>query len=234
MIPLLLLGHFIADFPAQTDWIFARKLQGWPGLLMHGGIVLVAQGGAVASGAILSDSSIQVQQIVTLALVTFGMSAIHTVQDYAKIRYGDSLFKQPLIPYVLDQLLHALLIVIAAPRLAEVIGDPSDSVSTVALIATGAVLVTWTYYITWRVIVGLADPYPVMWRWPGKLERLLAYAAGLLGMWWLAPLAIILRLAVAGLRGLPLRGEKYFWPDAILGIVTSSALGYAVLLIIRL
>ena len=219
MIPQLLLAHFIADYPGQTNWIFAKKVQGWPGLLLHGGVVLVAQ-----AAAVFPDT-------LQLGLITLGMTVIHVLQDFAKIKYADRFFKRyPLVPYFLDQALHVVLAIIAAPIMIAMVGKRPDSLLLTANIATGLVLVTWTYYITFRVAVGLAEPYPVEWRWPGKLERAVAFFAALLSFWYLAPLAIIIRLATAWARGIPLTG-RYFWVDGVAGVLVAAAAGYIVLLV---
>jgi hypothetical protein len=212
-----LLGHFIADYPAQTDWLFERKLAGWPGLLMHGGAVLVAQASATFP------------HLLRLAPLLLGMASIHVIQDFVKIRYGHYLSKKyPVIPYVVDQLLHVALIITISPRMIRIVGEQSPAVRWAGVIGAALIVLTWTYYITWRVVVGQEDPYPPAWRWTGKLERALALFAGLLNVIWLAPLAAIPRLLVARSRGVSLTGERNLLLDAVLGIVLSAITGYLI------
>lgn len=223
MIPQLLLGHFIADYPAQTDWIFRSKLAGWPGLLMHGGVVLVAQASAVFPNTL------------ALAPLLLGMVVVHVVQDRIKIVFGDKLFKgMPVVPYLLDQALHIVLIMFISPRMVRVVGQQPANVKWTATLMTALVVLTWTYYISWRVVVGNDHPYPVEWRWTGKLERTLALVAGLLNLVWLAPLAVIPRLIVAWMRGVSITQERYLIPDALLGIVLSAAAGFVIIHYVRI
>ena len=35
LFAILLLGHLIADFPLQMDWIFQLKHRHWAGILLH-------------------------------------------------------------------------------------------------------------------------------------------------------------------------------------------------------
>jgi len=216
------MAHFIADYPAQTDWIFRRKLAGWPGLLMHGGVVLVAQGSAVFP------------ENIRLAPIVLAMALIHTLQDRVKIKYGDNWIKgHPIIPYVLDQLLHvALIIGVSFWTRTFNLRNVSPFTQWLALLVTGLVLVTWTYYITWRVALILGDDsYVRSWRWTGKLERTLAFAAGLLNVIYLAPLAFIVRLLVARSRHVSVRDEQYLLFDTILGIIIAAVFGFGIRLL---
>lgn len=216
MLPQLLLGHFIADYPAQTDWIFRRKLEGWPGHLMHGGVVLVAQASAVFP------------HTLRLAPALLGLALIHTIQDYVKVRYASRWFGA-LVAYFLDQALHVALLWLASVWMVGVVGESSPAVQWTATLATAFVVVNWVYHITWRVALGEEESYYRDWRWPGVLERLLALCAGLLNVPWAAPLAVTPRLLVARSRGVSLRGYRFFWLDAILGLVLSAALGFVLI-----
>lgn len=210
----MLLGHFVADYPGQTDRVYARKVAGWPGLLLHGGIVLVVTAGAVFPNTL------------RLAPYLLGMAAVHTLQDFAKLQSEKWLKVPPLIPYFLDQILHVVLIVALSPVMLRVVGTPAPAVRWTAAVGTALVALTWAYYITWRVALGFDDAYPTEWRWTGKLERTLALGAGLVHLVWLAPLAIIPRLLVARSRGVSITGERYLLLDAVLGIVLSAATGF--------
>lgn len=189
---------------------------------MHGGVVLVAQASAVFP------------HTLRLAPLLFGLALVHALQDYVKVRYASRWFgEQPLVAYFVDQVLHVALLWLASVRMVGVVGESSPAVQWAATLATAFVVVNWVYHITWRVALGEEESYYHDWRWPGALERLLALCAGLLNVLWLAPLTVAPMLLVARSRGVSVSGHRYFWLDAILGVVLSAALGFAIIHVVR-
>ncbi|PDW03323.1 DUF3307 domain-containing protein [Candidatus Viridilinea mediisalina] len=95
MFYLFLLAHMIADFALQPLWLVRRKRY-WYGLVIHIGLVLVCM---LALG-LLEPAA----RALWPAMLAIG--AIHFLADWWKVNYGDGLFKQPLVPYLLDQVIH--------------------------------------------------------------------------------------------------------------------------------
>jgi hypothetical protein len=95
MIYLFLLAHLAADFVFQPYWLVVRK-QRSDGLLIHGGIVL-----ACMLMLPLADRA-------TLALwpAMLGITAVHIVADWWKVRCGDRVPGPPIVPFMLDQAIH--------------------------------------------------------------------------------------------------------------------------------
>lgn len=101
MFYLFLLAHIIADFALQPLWLVRRKRY-WYGLVIHVGLVLICM---LALGLVVPAA-----QAIWPAMLAIG--AIHFLADWWKVNYGDRLFKQPLVPYLLDQVIHIATLVV--------------------------------------------------------------------------------------------------------------------------
>lgn len=101
----LLLGHFIADFPLQTDHIFRLKMRCSLGVLLHVAIHV----GIMA--VLLQNPLAQWRELLVL-----GVS--HFLIDWLKVHWKT---RQEAVSFLLDQVAHALvlaLMVLANPALA--------------------------------------------------------------------------------------------------------------------
>ena len=95
MFYLFLLAHLVADFVLQPYWLVVRK-QRWDGLLIHGGIVL-----ACMLLLPLADPA-----ALALWPAMLAITGVHIAADRWKVRYGNRIPGPPIIPFLLDQVIH--------------------------------------------------------------------------------------------------------------------------------
>jgi len=102
MFYLFLLAHLVADFILQPYWLVVRKRR-WDGLLIHSGTVLACM------------LALPLVDRAALALwpAMLGIAALHCVADWWKVRYGDRVPGPPIVPFLLDQLIHVATLVLA-------------------------------------------------------------------------------------------------------------------------
>jgi len=100
---LFLLAHFIGDFILQTTWIVQWKHRSWHGLIFHTSLVSLSF--IVVLFPYLSDWRVGVAVAINFVL--------HSLQDQWKIRTAYR-WREPLTPYLIDQLLHISLALILA------------------------------------------------------------------------------------------------------------------------
>ncbi|MBV7332755.1 DUF3307 domain-containing protein [Chloroflexi bacterium TSY] len=96
----LLLGHLLADFPLQTNWIFKMKSKNWLGVALHAAI-------HVLTTALLLKSSSELWPLL------FALGALHFLCDWAKLHYTS---QNQLIPFLVDQIAHLFVLVLLAVR----------------------------------------------------------------------------------------------------------------------
>ncbi len=94
----LLLAHFLADFPLQTNKIFRLKVAGNFGLLLHVAIHLIM------AALLLRQPFQHIELLLTLGVIHFAI-------DWVKVRFSSN----PQWPgFVLDQLAHLSSIILLA------------------------------------------------------------------------------------------------------------------------
>lgn len=92
----LLLAHFLADFPFQTNKIFAMKVSGIKGVLVHVGIVILVT---------LIIIFPYLKYIETwLALLALGLS--HILIDHGKVLLNKQIRHDSIYFFLLDQIFH--------------------------------------------------------------------------------------------------------------------------------
>ncbi|NJN17505.1 MAG: DUF3307 domain-containing protein [Oscillochloris sp.] len=101
MFYLFLLAHLVADFALQPLWLVRRK-QHWDGLLIHVGMVLLCM-------LALIPLEPQVSELWPAMLI---ITAIHLAADRWKVRSADRWLRPPLLPFLLDQLIHLATLVL--------------------------------------------------------------------------------------------------------------------------
>ncbi|WP_129633247.1 DUF3307 domain-containing protein [Candidatus Oscillochloris fontis] len=101
MLYLFFLAHLVADFMLQPLWLIQRKRY-WYGLVIHVGLVLVCM------LAIIPFEP----RAAALWPVMMGISVVHFGADHWKIQYGDRMVRSPLLAFLLDQVIHAVTIII--------------------------------------------------------------------------------------------------------------------------
>lgn len=99
MVYLFFLAHLVADFALQPLWLVRRKRR-WDGLGIHVGLVLFCM------------LALLLVEPMTRALwpAMILISGVHLFADWWKVNQADKLFRPPLVPFVLDQVIHAATI----------------------------------------------------------------------------------------------------------------------------
>jgi len=207
-------SHMLADYALQTNWIVARKNQSINGLLLHGFIVF------------LMSILVLPRYINVLFIPLLIMGAIHTVQDWAKVYSGPRLKIHPFYPYMADQLLHYLAIVIFQLIVGSWL-NPAPSPLEYTLMAVGAIVMAATrfYDVTWWA--NWLDMIPYMNRWQtwGYAERLAMVALSSVGLFFIAPFCALPRFAYARYIGIPITRQERGLLEMGIGILFSIALG---------
>ncbi len=107
---LLLLAHFIADFPLQSDKIFALKSKYKWGLLPHIFISLI-------TNMIVAFPYLEFASFRKAILFLFG---VHFVLDWLKLEFTRKLLSDSVFVFLIDQMLHVFFIWLACYHLFEV------------------------------------------------------------------------------------------------------------------
>lgn len=108
----LLLGHLIADFPLQTNWIYRFKTQSWLGVLLHTCIHLL----------VTATLIYPFQRALPLLGI---LGILHFMTDYTKVRVQG---KRQSPGFLADQIAHLVVIFALAhqwhTRLGSVLSTP--------------------------------------------------------------------------------------------------------------
>ena len=158
MLSLFLLAHVVADFVLQPYWLVLRKRR-CDGLLIHGGIVL-----ACMLVLPLADRT-------TLALwpTMLGITAVHIVVDWSKVRFGDRVPGPPIGPFLLDQVIHVTTLGVALS-----LALPAERVWSLASSPVAPLAIAVAAY----VVAACATPIAVMiWLDPRSEHAALAGGA---------------------------------------------------------
>jgi hypothetical protein len=192
MLYLFLLAHLVADFILQPYWLVQRKRR-WDGLLIHGGIVL-----ACMLALPLSDRS-----ALALWPAMLGIAAVHVAADWWKVRYGDRVPGPPIVPFVLDQVIHVATLCVALS-----LALPAAQVWRLAASPAAPSALWAAAYI----VAACATPIAVMiWLDPTFQHVALAGSARMRSL-----------LAGAGIISLMLIGGSLALPVALFGLVIAT------------
>lgn len=146
---MLMLAHLIADYPLQPDWMVHAK-QTWSGLTLHVGVHL-------AMLLILAGTGRAVLWPFLVAL-----AAMHFVIDAFKNWLGRVRPDWVSGPYLLDQLLHLVSLLVVAAWIVAVVGsDAVPHYGTWMIYAWGLLAATYAWYITERILVRRNTSYLV-------------------------------------------------------------------------
>ena len=167
----ILLCHFIADYPLQTDGMVVAK-KSLTGLLMHVSIHFIIIFVMLCSFLHLSTTI-----GIVLALT---VSLFHFVIDFWKNVLSQLRPDWVIFSYVQDQILHLLSIVLIALLWQNYSGDNMlASENSWILFLVGLVLVTHTWFVTERVISYQKQGYQ-QWveatMWPRMMSRGMFYS----------------------------------------------------------
>jgi hypothetical protein len=102
MMYLFALAHLVADFILQPYWLVKRKSR-LSGLAIHCAIVLACM---LLLGTL---------DRTTLAIwpAMLAITAVHFVADWWKVRYGHHIPGPPIVPFLLDQVIHFTTLFVA-------------------------------------------------------------------------------------------------------------------------
>jgi hypothetical protein len=182
MFYLFLLAHLVADFVLQPYWLVVRK-QRWDGLLLHGGIVL-----ACMLLLPLADTA-----ALALWPAMLAITGVHIAADRWKVRYGSRIPGPPIVPFLLDQVIHVttLCVVLGLTLPAQQLWMPGASpMAPLALYAAA------------YVVAACATPIGVMiWLDPAFTNAALASGARIRSL--LAGVGIVSLTLFGGLLALP-------------------------------
>lgn len=223
MVWVLLLAHFLGDYPLQPSWVVRGKAR-WPVLALHGAIHF----GVMAA---LFWAALPLLWPWLLAL-----AVVHISLDAFKIWYGGRHPGRTGGSYLLDQLVHVLTILLLGSWLARVLPGwqfPFSRALVVTLV--GLLLVTHVWLITERVLA-VFNPPDRQADWPRLLARGLLF--GLLLWSWqgiiragaLQPTALFYSLAALGgvtfFRRLPYlsaeRGARRLVVDVLVAVSAAA------------
>ena len=147
MLWYLLLAHFIADYPLQTDWIVQAKRH-LPGLTLHVGIHLFTMMTVVLAAGGVGALADLWPYLLLLAALHFGIDAFKNEMSNTRPQWviGSYLGDQGL------HLLAALLVAVIAQANGVALHPRMVMFADVAVILTGYVLVTQVWFITERIL----------------------------------------------------------------------------------
>ncbi len=193
----LLLSHFLADYPLQTNWMVKNKKHWWA-LTLH----VVVHFLTMVSMILITHTDQFLFVLPYLLLLT----VIHFVIDTIKNLESKYIPQWVIIPHLLDQLYHILSILLIANWIAQAGGSEIFTRMSLLIYLLAYLLVTHVAFITERVLVYKNKAYQQVVNqqmWPRMLRRA-ALLTGLLLIWNLSAQFIFASL-IAGLD----LSEKY-------------------------
>lgn len=223
IIPHLICAHLLADYILQTGWLAerkgqftAREMHSWDGLLLHGVMVWLV------TLAVLPSYLEDLWPYIT------ALAVIHTLQDGIKIWFSSRLRIHAIIPYAIDQLLHAAVIMAFYLVTRGFISpEPAAAETTFMLFGASLVAVTRFYEVTWWSNWFDMFAYLKRWRFWGYLERITMLLLSIFNLWFIAPLVVLPRVYTAYRRGDAVWNQKRGVLELLLGIIFSVILGFA-------
>jgi hypothetical protein len=145
MLWWLLLAHFVADYPLQTNWIIKNK-QRLSVLGLHALIHLGCMAGVILLHPVQQNSFGHLWPYLLL------ITAVHFLVDYGKGRLWAVRPNWVVWPYLIDQVLHIITIVMVCYAMRPVLGDLAlFEPSALPIILTAFVFATYVWGITEKV-----------------------------------------------------------------------------------
>jgi hypothetical protein len=167
----LYLAHLLADFPFQTNRIFAWKTRSFLGVLIHASVV-VGTSTLMLWPALVSADRWAVLSFLGLA---------HALQDHFKVVYSRKTGQDGLWPYVLDQIGHLLMtagaIYLFRPWTLESVRWPDGGGLWAAfynsdrLVMVSCAIIVVSYGLDIARHLRFGDKGPLVRGWYGMLER---------------------------------------------------------------
>jgi Protein of unknown function (DUF3307) len=224
MFYLFLLAHLVADFILQPYWIVERKRR-FDGLAIHCGIVLTCM-------ALLPLVDPDARELWPAMLI---ITAIHFGADWWKVNHGHSIPGPPIVPFMVDQLIHVTTLVtvlslaVPADQLWSIAGSPSAHMAITAAVYVIAAFATPIAVMVWL------DPRFEFLALAGKARlRCLVAGIGVVSLMLVSGVlafpAALVGLTVATRR--PFSSHPLDAPAGLLTVITVAASLGALLLIL--
>jgi hypothetical protein len=143
----LFLAHLLGDYLFQPDWLVANKRRIW-GLSLH--VVIHFAAMVLLVGISIKDVWPK------LLILTF----IHLGTDWAKIYLNEVSEKNTALPYVIDQIIHIVILGFVAIWIEGDLAVAFTSVKDLwPIYASGYLVVTYVWHITERKLYGKDKTY---------------------------------------------------------------------------
>jgi hypothetical protein len=217
MFWILLLAHFIADYPFQPDWMVRRKKR-IDGLALHVIVHLVVM------LVIVGTARAQIWPYLS------GLAFIHFWIDVGKNTVYRLRPKWIVLPYLIDQLCHYLSIGLVAWWIGQQVGTVLLPLTeSASILGIGYLFATYVWFITERVLAHADAAYrSVLIRqlWPRMLTRGIILS----GLLFLAQSFPVLLFAAPSAGSLPYFSGEY----RLRALFTDLSVVVAVLIFIRL
>ncbi len=213
----LLFAHFLADYPLQPDWLVARKANVWAVGLhvsIHGVTSLILLG-------------VGLSRVWLPLLVLVG---IHFGMDWFRIHVTSFWGKRKKVAYVVDQILHVVVIGLIATWAARRVGSEAPfAIERWPIYATGLLLATYVWFISERIFNAQDTRYVALLNaqlWPRMLVRGTLFALLLVAGTLFKPEARAIAL------GVPYRSEDFGRKTLMTDLAVSAVTALVVLLIV--
>ena len=136
----LLLAHLLADYPLQSDKLVQRKRQ-FDGLLLHV---------TIHAALVFLVGALFIRQAVALIVVL--VFILHLAVDFSKNKLSKRFPNQVFQLYMLDQVLHALSLLIIVFVVDAIVNEQIQSGGNWVFVVIGFLLSTHVWFITERVL----------------------------------------------------------------------------------
>lgn len=168
----LLLAHFLADYPLQNSWMAAHKDR-WQVLALHAGIHFAVM------MLVISPAWRELWPYLLL------LALVHFLIDRGKLALNALRPGWVVLPYLIDQLLHYLILGAAAWWIVRTQGSPTLALDPdLAILATGYLLGTYVWAISEKVLTASQPESRQEWA-AGLWPRMAVRALLLTGLLWL-------------------------------------------------
>jgi hypothetical protein len=215
LFPYLLLAHFLADYPLQTDWIVRNK-QRFKVLTLHIAIHWVTM------FVIVGAARVQLWPYLT------ALAGMHFVIDIWKNWMNRRWPRWVVWPYVVDQIFHFITIGFTAEWIRRALPQVAQPFSPeLAIYATGFLVVTYVWFVSERILAHSTPEYReevICHLWLRMAAR-----AGLLAVFLLTWRASLNGPAAALVLPLPYSNGKYRWR----ALFTDIGVAFAVMILME-